>query len=144
MHRLYKINKNHYKLYPRGPWPNKECDKVSTPTQELDPSILKSFLQTCMKLLRSQRVVEGLQELIDFCGDKEVQRSDLRTMNNLHRHKKRTGKEMRLTAQIGEYDMDQVIVNLGSNANVLPNKTWELMGRTKLQWSLIQLTMANQ
>lgn len=41
--------------------PNKDCDKVSTPTQELDPGVLKSFLHTCMNLLRNERVVEGLK-----------------------------------------------------------------------------------
>lgn len=39
--------------------------------------------------------------------------------------------------------MDQVILNLGSNANVLPKKTWECMGRPVLQWSPIQLCMVN-
>jgi len=42
------------------------------------------------------------------------------------------GKEMRFTAQIGEYDMDKIILDLGSDANMLPKKTWELMGRPKL------------
>jgi len=46
--------------------------------------------------------------------------------------------------QIGEFKMDQVILDLGSNANVLSKKTWERMGQPKLQWSLIQLRMANQ
>ena len=40
--------------------------------------------------------------------------------------------------------MDQVILDLGLDANVLPNKMWECMGRPTLQWSLIQLRMANQ
>lgn len=40
--------------------------------------------------------------------------------------------------------MEQVILDLGSNANVLPKKTWERMGRHALQWSPIQLHMANQ
>ena len=39
---------------------------------------------------------------------------------------------MRLTAQIGEYEMDQVILDMGSNANVLPKQTWERMGRPVL------------
>ena len=51
---------------------------------------------------------------------------------------------MRLTTQIAEYEMDQVILDLGSDANVLPKKTWERMGRPALQWSPIQLWMANQ
>jgi len=50
---------------------------------------------------------------------------------------------MRLIAQIGEYEMDQVILDLGSDANVLPKQTWGRMGRLMLQWSLIQLRMEN-
>jgi len=46
--------------------------------------------------------------------------------------------------QIGEYEMDQVILDLGSDANVLPKKTWEHMGRPMLQWSPIKLQMVNQ
>lgn len=44
---------------------------------------------------------------------------------------------MRLSAQIGEYNMDQVILDLGFEANFSTKKTWELMGKPKLQWSLI-------
>jgi len=44
---------------------------------------------------------------------------------------------MRLSAQIGVYEMDQGILDLGSNANVLTKQTWELMGKLKLEWSPI-------
>lgn len=64
-------------------------------------------------------------------------------VNNLYRQK-RTRKELRLSAQIGEYGMDQVILDMGSEANVLTKKTWELMGKPKFQWSSIKLRMANQ
>lgn len=40
--------------------------------------------------------------------------------------------------------MDQVILDLGSDMNILPNQTWERMGRPALQWSPIQVRMANQ
>jgi len=40
--------------------------------------------------------------------------------------------------------MDQVIHDLGFDANVFLKKTWERMGRPTLQWSLIQLRMVNQ
>lgn len=46
--------------------------------------------------------------------------------------------------RIGEYDMDLDIFDLGSNANVFPRQTWVLMGKPKLQWSIIQLNMENQ
>ena len=51
---------------------------------------------------------------------------------------------MRMTAQIGDYEMDQVILDLGSDANVLPKKTWQRMGEAKLEWSTIHLRMENQ
>ena len=50
---------------------------------------------------------------------------------------------MCMTMQIGDYEMDQVILDLGSDANVLPKKTWKRMGEPTLEWSNIQLRMAN-
>ena len=51
---------------------------------------------------------------------------------------------MRLIVQIGDYEMDQVILDLGSDANVLPKKTRQWMGEPKLECSTIQLWMENQ
>ena len=34
---------------------------------EMDPSMLTTFLETCMKLLRDNKAVKGLQELITRC-----------------------------------------------------------------------------
>ena len=41
---------------------------------------------------------------------------------NLVLRRKRTNKEFILSAQIGEYDVDNVIMDLRSNVNVLPKK----------------------
>ena len=68
---------------------------------------------------------------------------EIRIVRKIGKHKSRIGREMRLTTQIGEYEMDQVILDLGSDANFLPKKTWEYMGRPTLQWSPIQLRMVN-
>ncbi len=65
-------------------------------------------------------------------------------VRKIAKHKTRIGNEMRLTMQIGDYEMDQVILDLGFDANVLPKQTWERMGIPTLQWSLIQLKMMNQ
>ena len=64
----------------------------------------------------------------------------------VHQIKKyiRTGKERRLNAQIGDYEMDEVILDLGSEVNVLTKQTWELMGKSKLRYSPIQLRLENQ
>ena len=102
-------------------------------------STLSSFLQSCMKLLRNQNALKELQKVLAFCEpqrrvDKE------KTVNRV----RRTGREMRLNAQIGEYDMTDVILDLGSKVNVLTKQTWEQMGKPTLAWSPIQLNLANQ
>jgi len=37
------------------------------PESKMDPSMLTTFLETCMKLLHENKVVKGLQELINRC-----------------------------------------------------------------------------
>lgn len=37
------------------------------PELEMDPSMLTTFLETCMKLLRDNKAMKGLQELINRC-----------------------------------------------------------------------------
>ena len=56
----------------------------------------------------------------------------------------RTSQEFRINAQIGEYDIDNIVLDLGSDVNVMPKKAWELMGKPKLVWSPIALKLANQ
>jgi hypothetical protein len=66
-----------------------------------------------------------------------------RVVNKVSR-KRRTSKELHLSAQIGYYDMDYVVLDLGSKVNVMTKKTWALMGKPKLIYSHIKLRMANQ
>ena len=40
--------------------------------------------------------------------------------------------------------MIDVILDLGSEVNVLTRQTWEQMGKPVLEWSPIQLRLANQ
>jgi hypothetical protein len=57
---------------------------------------------------------------------------------------KHTGREFKMTVELGSYEMDGVMLDLGSDVNILPNKSWELMGKRNLVWSPIQLRLANQ
>jgi len=97
-----------------------------------------------MKLLRNQKVVEELQELIDNCIGKDKSLSKQHVVNKVNQSKNRTGREMWLTAQIGDFEMDKVIPDLGSDSNVLPKQTWDCMGKPKLQWFPTQPRMVNQ
>jgi hypothetical protein len=58
--------------------------------------------------------------------------------------KRRTNKELHLNAQIGDYDMDYVVLDLGSEVNVMMKQTWALIGKPKLIYSPIRIRMANQ
>ena len=95
-----------------------------------------------MKLLHDSKAVKGLHELINKCTGNTL--GEPRVVRNIGKNKTRTGREMRLIVQIEEYEMDQVILDVGSDANILPKQTWEWMGRVTLQWSPIHLRMANQ
>jgi hypothetical protein len=46
--------------------------------------------------------------------------------------RRRTSKELHLSAQTGDYDMDYVVLDLGSEVNVMTKKTWALMVKPKL------------
>jgi hypothetical protein len=58
--------------------------------------------------------------------------------------KRRTSKELRLSVEIGDYNMDYVVLDLGSEVNVMTKKTWALMGKPKFIYSPIRLKMDNQ
>ena len=45
---------------------------------------------------------------------------------------------------IGSYKMDEVVLDLGSEVNVMTKQTWEMMVKPKLAFSPIQLRLENQ
>lgn len=96
--------------------------ETSTPV-EVDPFVLTTFLETCMKLLRDSKAVEGLQELIKKCVGKENSLDGHRVVRKIGKHKARTGHNMRLIVHIRDYGMDEVILYLGLDANVFPKQT---------------------
>ena len=75
-------------------------------TNETDQAELKVLLQACIKLLRNKKVVENLETLIDNCIEKDQPHVEKKVVNKIHNNKRRTGQEMRLTAQIGDFEMD--------------------------------------
>ena len=51
--------------------------------------------------------------------------------------KKRTNREFKIRVEIDNYEMDDVILDLGTNVNTLPKKTWEQVGKPNLSRSPI-------
>ena len=92
-------------------------DKVPA---EVDPSVLTTILENCMKLLRNKKAVKVLDELINRGVGKDNTSDGPYIVKNIGKHKARRRREMRLTTQIGDYEIDQVILDLGSDVNVLP------------------------
>lgn len=66
------------------------------PVQEMDPSVLTTFLETCMKLLHDSKAMKGLQEHINRCAGNTM--DELCVVRKIGKHKVRTGHEMRLIA----------------------------------------------
>lgn len=73
---------------------------------EVDPSVLTTFLETCMKVKRDKKAVKCLQELINKCSSNENALDGYCTVRKIGKHKVRIGHEMRLTMQIRDYEMD--------------------------------------
>ena len=69
------------------------------------------FLRSCLKLVRNEKAIEELQRIIDQYQQTSSVSSRQRAIHNIMAHT-RTGREMRLTAQIGEFEMDEVILDL--------------------------------
>ena len=44
-----------------------------------------------------------------------------------------------MNVQIGDYDVDSIILDIGSDVNISTKKTWEMMGKSQLVWSPIQM-----
>jgi hypothetical protein len=97
-------------------------------------------LGSCVKLLNDRNYLQILQNLLEKCNPGE---EGIKIVNQVWK-KKRTSREFRLNANIGYFNMDNVILELGSEVNVLPKKTWEAMGEPQLGYSPIQLNLEYQ
>jgi hypothetical protein len=51
--------------------------------------------------------------------------------------KKHIDKEFKMMVEIDSYEMDDVMLDLGSDVNILSKKSWELMGKLNLVCSPI-------
>ena len=78
-------------------------------------SKLKSFLSSCLVLIHDKDFIAELQALIE---ETPLELQPERRVNHV-RNKFKTGRELRMTVHIGDYDMDYIILDLGSEVNIL-------------------------
>jgi hypothetical protein len=100
-------------------------------------------MQSCDKLLKDPSAVKILQNLLEICNTKVEGKLEQKTVNHLHTRRK-TSKEFKLNVNIGDFNMGDIILDLGSEVNVLPKNTWQSMGEPTLGYSSIQLKLTNQ
>jgi hypothetical protein len=93
-------------------------DQSFSPGYGKEVSKLVGFLYTFIDLIKDERAMQELQHLI---RQYEIGRVDPLLNKEIHQvsRKIRTNKELHLNAQIGDYDVDYVVLNLGSEVNVL-------------------------
>jgi hypothetical protein len=96
-----------------------------------------------VKLLNDKTSLQVLQILSEKCNFGEDMKLELKRDNHVYK-KIRTSMEFRLNANIGYFIIGDIILDLGSEVNVLPKKTWEDMGELALRYSPIQLKIENQ
>jgi hypothetical protein len=97
-------------------------DRSTSPREGKEVSKLMEFLYTCIKLIHGESIVHKLQNLI---RQYELGKIDPLLNREVHQigNKRRINKELHLNAQIGEYEIDYVVLNLGSEVNVMTKKT---------------------
>jgi hypothetical protein len=118
-------------------------DPSASPTEGKEVRKLMNFLCTCVKLIQYKGTIQELQDLI-----KQYEIGNIDPLLNRAVHqigkRRRKNKELHLNSQIGEYEIDYVVLDLGSEVNVMTKNIWTLMGKPKLIYSPIRLCMANQ
>jgi hypothetical protein len=103
-------------------------------------SNLRNILVSCANILNDKSFLQVLQNLLEKCNSGE---KGVNTLNQV-RKKRRTSREFRLNENFGDFNMRDIILDLGSKVNVFPKKTWEAMGEPTLGYSPIQLNLENQ
>ena len=107
------------------------------PSKEAGPSrqhgTLRYFFDSFLSLARDPDALVELETLLHH-SDKAVKDS---AVNSLQ--KRKIGKEMRMNIQIGDYEVELIIIDIVLDVNILTKQTWQLMGNTTLVWSSIRL-----
>jgi hypothetical protein len=81
--------------------------------------------------------------MLERCSTYVEGKLEQKAVNHLHTRRRRS-REFIPNANIGDFNMGDIILDLGSEVNVLPKKTWKCMGEPTLGYSPIQLKLANK
>jgi hypothetical protein len=122
--------------------PEYEMPPTLDHTKEMKPlgqvSTIKGFFQSCVKLLNDPSSVKILQNILERFSIETKGKLEQKIVNHLHT-RRRTSREFRMNANIEDFNMGDIILDLGSEVNVLHKKTLQCMGEPTLGYSPIQL-----
>jgi hypothetical protein len=76
-------------------------------------SKIKGFLQSCMEVLSDPSSVKILQNILEKCSSETDEKPEPKILNHLHT-RRRTSMEFRLNASIGDFNMGDIILDIGS------------------------------
>jgi hypothetical protein len=85
-------------------------------------SNLRNIFWSCVKLLNEKNSLQVLQRLLEKWNSREEMKLGQKIVNQV-RKKRRMSREFRLNKNIGVFNMGNIILDLGSEVNVLPKKT---------------------
>jgi hypothetical protein len=104
-------------------------DVLERPTRKV--STLRELLGIYVEIVKYETALNAIYEMIDHFKQGRENPMKQRVVNQVLR-RKRTNEEFKFSAQIGKYDVDNVVLDFGYDVNVLPNKAWEMMGKPTL------------
>ena len=120
-----------------GKLPIIDMSSAFDPSVEVGPSrqhgTLQQFFESCLSLARDPEALVELETLL-YHHDKAMKDYAVNFLQ-----KRNTSKEMRMNIQIRDYEVDSVILDLGSDVNILTKKTWKFMGKLNLGCSPVHL-----
>ena len=73
-------------------------------------------------MIRDENAQLEVQRLIGYCDQANIPAIVERVVNQIKRYV-HTGREMRLNVVIGSYEMDEVVLDVGSEVNVITKQT---------------------
>ena len=80
--------------------------------------IHRNFFESCLSLVRDSDALIDIETLLHLPN--KIMKDY--AVNSLQ--KRKIGKEMHMNIHIGDYEVDSVILDLGSDVNILTKRTW--------------------
>jgi hypothetical protein len=95
--------------------PNYEMPSSLDHTDKMKPmgqvNTSKGFLQSCVKVLSDPSSMKIFQNILEKCSIEMEGNIEPKTVNHLHT-RRRTSREFRLNANIGDFNMGDIILDI--------------------------------